>query len=67
MLNNDINPMMNMNNPIMGMNPMPGMNNMNNQSNIMYMDTTAQNIKQKDFEILVLKQKLSQNNMKVII
>lgn len=81
MLNNDINPMMNMNNPIMGMNPMPGMNNMNNQSNIMYMDTTAQNIKsiiepyenqirqleeiikQKDFEILVLKQKLSQNNM----
>ena len=81
MLNNNINPMINMNNPMMGMNPMLGMNNMNNQSNIMYMDTTAQNIKsiiepyenkirqleeiikQKDFEILVLKQKLNQNNM----
>ena len=83
--NMGMNPMMNNMNKNMEMNPM--INNMNqnmgmngiNQSNFMYMDSTAQNIKsiiepyekkireleeiikQKDFEIIVLKQKLNNN------
>ena len=83
-MNMDINPMMGINNmnQNMGMNPlMNNMNNLNlNNSNSMYMDTTAKNlnsiiepyenkirqleeiIKQKDFEILVLKQKLNNNH-----